>query len=96
MKQVSNPPNPFEHFSVEWLGQPPQTMPKVFEEQAKSILSRNESSDIPFRYELTRRCLELCLKYRNPVCIITKSALIQRDVDLLAQLAQVTDVKVYS
>lgn len=38
-------------------------------------------------YELTRRCLEICLKYRNPVGIITKSALIQRDADILSELA---------
>jgi DNA repair photolyase len=27
------------------------------------------------RFELTRRMLEICLKYRNPVAIITKNAL---------------------
>ena len=37
-------------------------------------------------WRLTQRCLEVCLAYRNPVCIITKSALIRRDLDLLAQL----------
>jgi DNA repair photolyase len=36
--------------------------------------------------ELTRQCLEVCLEYRNPVAIITKSALIERDAELLAQL----------
>src|SRR5262249_7093325 len=30
-------------------------------------------------YELTRGCLEVCRDYRNPVGIITKSALIERD-----------------
>ncbi len=38
--------------------------------------------------ELTRRCLEVCLEYRNPVAIISKSALIERDVDLIAELAR--------
>ncbi|HET6511438.1 MAG TPA: hypothetical protein VFH43_04555, partial [Candidatus Kapabacteria bacterium] len=28
------------------------------------------------KYELTRRCLEVCLEYRNPVAIITKNALV--------------------
>lgn len=37
--------------------------------------------------QLTRRCLEVCRDFRNPVSIITKSALITRDVDLLAELA---------
>lgn len=36
---------------------------------------------------LTRRCLEVFLKYRNPVSMITKNALIQRDRDLLRDLA---------
>ncbi|MGV3557012.1 PA0069 family radical SAM protein [Larkinella arboricola] len=39
------------------------------------------------RFRLTRRMLELCLLYRNPVSIITKNALILRDKDLLQQLA---------
>ena len=38
-------------------------------------------------YRLTRACLEVCLEYRNPLHVITKSALIERDVDLLAELA---------
>ncbi len=37
-------------------------------------------------YGLTRACLEVCLTYRNPVTIITKSALIERDIDLLTAL----------
>jgi DNA repair photolyase len=38
--------------------------------------------------QLTKQCLEVCLEYRNPVSIITKSALVERDVDLLAELAR--------
>jgi len=38
--------------------------------------------------QLTRQCLEVCLDYRNPCSIITKSALIERDVELLAELAR--------
>jgi DNA repair photolyase len=38
--------------------------------------------------ELTKRCLEVCLEYRNPVSIISKSALVERDVDLIAELAR--------
>jgi DNA repair photolyase len=36
---------------------------------------------------LTRRCLEVFAECRNPVGVITKSALVTRDVDLLARLA---------
>lgn len=39
-------------------------------------------------YELTRACLRVCLRYRNPVAIITKSPLVERDADLLAALAR--------
>lgn len=37
---------------------------------------------------LTRQCLEVCLEYRNPIAIITKAPLIERDLDLLQQLAR--------
>ena len=39
------------------------------------------------RLELTRGCLQVLCEFRNPVGIITKSALVQRDRDLLAALA---------
>jgi DNA repair photolyase len=45
-------------------------------------------------YRLTRGCLEVCAEYRNPVAIITKSPLIERDVDVLQALAKVTNVGV--
>lgn len=38
--------------------------------------------------EITRRCLEVCLVYRNPVRIVTKGTLALRDVDLFAALAR--------
>ena len=38
--------------------------------------------------ELTRRCLEVCLEYRNPVSVISKSALVERDIDLFLALAR--------
>jgi DNA repair photolyase len=40
------------------------------------------------RLELTRQCLEVFLKYRNPVGIVTKNALVLRDLDLLQEMAQ--------
>ncbi len=39
-------------------------------------------------YKLTRACLEVFAKYRHPVGIITKNALILRDLDLLESLAK--------
>jgi DNA repair photolyase len=46
-------------------------------------------------YKLTRRCLEVCLEFQNPVSLVTKSALIRRDVDLLAELARRAGASVY-
>jgi DNA repair photolyase len=41
------------------------------------------------RLRLTRRCLEVFAAFRNPVVVVTKSALVGRDADLLAELARV-------
>src|SRR6059036_1255829 len=46
------------------------------------------------RLQLTRRCLEMFLKYRNPVEIITKNHLITRDVDVLSELASLNLIRV--
>ncbi len=40
------------------------------------------------RLEVTRQCLEVFLRFRNPVGIITKNFLITRDLDILRELAQ--------
>lgn len=40
------------------------------------------------RLGLTRRCLEVFAEFANPVGVITKSALVTRDKDLLAELAR--------
>jgi DNA repair photolyase len=163
-RPIDNPPSPWSSTHVEWLEEPPPATLSIFEEDARSILSKNESPDIPFRYSLnpyrgclhacaycyarpshqylgwgagtdfdrkivvkknapevlrqelmraswkgevivfsgntdcyqpveasyglTRRCLEVCLEFQNPVSIITKSALIRRDVALLAELTR--------
>ncbi|MFD2822428.1 PA0069 family radical SAM protein [Lacinutrix iliipiscaria] len=39
-------------------------------------------------FEITRQCLEVFLKYKHPVGIITKNALILRDLDVLKALAK--------
>ena len=45
-------------------------------------------------YELTRRCLEVCAEFRNPIAIITKGALVRRDAELLARMSLETSVSV--
>ena len=46
-------------------------------------------------YKLTRRCLEVCAEFRNPVGIVTKSALIRRDIDVLQQLSSDASLGVF-
>jgi len=40
------------------------------------------------KLQITRRCLEVFAEFRNPVGVITKSALVARDGDLLGELAR--------
>lgn len=160
--RTANPPSPWRG-STEWAEEAPVAEPQVFVDHSASILSRNDSPDLPFRwscnpyrgcfhacaycyarpsheylglgagsdferkllvkpeaarllvaalrahtwvpevilfsgntdcyqplelrYRLTRACLEVCAEARNPVSIITKSALVARDADLLASMA---------
>lgn len=46
------------------------------------------------KLKLTRACLEVCAEYRNPVGIITKAPLIERDVDVLQELTRHARVQV--
>lgn len=161
-RPAANPPSRFEELRVEWDEEAPPARLRVYEDDSKSILAKNESPDIPFswslnpyrgcshactycyarpshehlgfgagtdfetrivvkrnaaellvdafearswvgerilfsgntdcyqplehRLGLTRACLEVCLLYRNPVSIITKSHLIERDTALIADL----------
>lgn len=163
-RPVSNPPNPWESASLEWLGEPPPARLLVYEDATREILTSNDSPDVgfswsvnPYRgcqhacaycyarptheylgfgagtdfetriavktaapellraafdrpswrgetvafsgvtdpyqpleasYRLTRGCLEVCLEYRNPAAVVTKAALVERDLDLLAALAR--------
>lgn len=170
-RQVSNPPNPWSSTHVEWLGEAPPAQLRVYEEEARSILSENDSPDVPFRwslnpyrgcqhacaycyarpthqylgfgagtdfdthivakinapallretlsrrgwkresitfsgitdcyqpieasYALTRECLQVCTEFAQPVALITKSALVRRDLDVLVRLARVAEVRVF-
>ena len=40
------------------------------------------------KLRITRGCLEVLAKFRNPVAIITKNRLVTRDIDLLGELAR--------
>ena len=56
---------------------------------APIVLSGNTDCYQPAerKYQQTRKLLEVFLKYRHPVGIITKNALIQRDLDIIKELA---------
>ena len=168
--RIWNPPNPYLTEHRELLGEPPVAELEVYEDQSQSILSRNDSPDLGFRWsvnpyrgcvhacsycyarptheyfgfgagtdferkivvkrnapalleaafrrpswrgerivfsgvtdcyqpleavwQLTRSCLQICLAFRNPVAIITKSLLIRRDLDVLLALAHEARVSV--
>ena len=46
------------------------------------------------KLQITREALKVCLKYGNPVGVITKNALIQRDVDVLKEMTELGIVSV--
>lgn len=171
MRPVNNPPNPWQSTHVEWLDAPPPAELRVYEEDAKSILSANSSPDLSFAWSvnpyrgcfhgcaycyarpthqyldfgagtdferkivvkrnaaallteafekpswkgelvmfsgntdcyqpleltrgITRELLSVCAAFRNPVGIITRSAIIQRDIDLLEDLHREASVQVF-
>lgn len=45
-------------------------------------------------FELTRACLQVALEFQQPISIVTKNALVIRDLDILRQLAQLNLVRV--
>jgi DNA repair photolyase len=60
-----------------------------FEPQIISLSGNTDCyQPVEKKLKLTRACLEVFLKYRNPVGIVTKSALILRDLDVLQELAK--------
>jgi len=50
---------------------------------------------IEAEYKLTRRCLEVCAEFHQPVGVITKSALIRRDIDVLQELSRNASLAVF-
>lgn len=62
MKYVANPPNPWATHHVEWIGEPPEAELQVYEERAKSIVSKNSSPDVPFSFGINpyRGCFHGC------------------------------------
>ncbi|MFY0537238.1 radical SAM protein [Nannocystis pusilla] len=61
-RPIDNPPNPWLSTHVEYFGEPPPAGLEVFEEDARSVVSTNDSPDIPFRYSVNpyRGCYHGC------------------------------------
>jgi DNA repair photolyase len=140
---IANPPNPWASTELEYLDEVPLAKVELFDDASQTVLSRNDSPDLGFRYSvnayrgcnhgcaycyarptheylsfgagtdlvmfsgvtdcyqpieaslrLTRGCLEVCAEYRNPVAIVTKAPLIERDLDVLLRLHREASVHV--
>ncbi|NNE67761.1 MAG: radical SAM protein [Pyrinomonadaceae bacterium] len=163
MRQVVNPPNPYDKYSSEFLGEPPKAKLEIYEETTtRSMISKSYNGPgkhrltvncyrgcihactycfarryheflgygagtdfetkivakvnapealraelkktrekiellefsfatdpyipIEANYELTRKCLEVCLDFKIPTVIVTKSPLVTRDIELIKKL----------
>ena len=62
LRVIDNPPNPYHTRHAEWLEPPPEAKIEVYRETARSILSKNESPDLPFRWSVNpyRGCQHAC------------------------------------
>ncbi len=80
----------------------PALLKKLFEnknwEPAMIALSGNTDCYQPIerKMRITRKLLEICLEYRNPVGIITKNALVLRDLDILQEMQKLNLVHVFT
>ena len=76
----------------------PRLLAEAFESRSwagdRILFSGNTDCYQPLEHRLgiTRACVEVCLRYRNPITVVTKSNLIERDVELLAELNRVSSV----
>lgn len=78
--------------------------PKLLEEKITSknwqgdaiVFSGNTDCYQPLerKMEITRKCLEVMLKWKHPTGIITKNSLILRDIDILKEMAKLNIIKV--
>lgn len=62
LRPVDNPPNPYLTEHREWLEPPPVARLEVYEETTASILSKNDSPDLPFTWSVNpyRGCQHAC------------------------------------
>ena len=62
LEPIANPPNPYLSEHREWLEPPPVARLEVYEEITNSILSKNDSPDLPFTWSVNpyRGCQHAC------------------------------------
>lgn len=78
----------------------PRLLSETFEKQSwnPQVIALSGNTDpyqpVERRLGLTRSCLEVLLRYRNPVSVITKNHLVTRDVDILSEMARLRLVHV--
>jgi DNA repair photolyase len=72
----------------------PELLRKTFEKKnylPKYIMFSGDTDcyqPIERKLEITRKALQICLEYRNPVSILTKNSLILRDLGILSEMAK--------
>ncbi len=80
----------------------PMLLRKFFENKnwEPAVISLSGNTDcyqpIERQMRITRKLLEICLEYRNPVGILTKNALVLRDLDIIQELGKLNLVRVFS
>lgn len=80
----------------------PALLRKFFENKnwkpATISLSGNTDCYQPIerKMRITRKLLEICLEFRNPVGVLSKNALMLRDIDIFQELAKHNLIRVYS
>lgn len=63
MRQVENPPNPYQKYSADFFGEPPPTKLEVFEETAtRSMITKSNLPPMGIRYTVNcyRGCIHAC------------------------------------
>ncbi|WP_312090862.1 PA0069 family radical SAM protein [Chryseobacterium sp.] len=72
----------------------PELLEKLFRKKGHSpapiLLSGNTDcyQSAERQFEITRKLLQVCLDYRHPVNVLTKNALVLRDLDILKPMAE--------
>ncbi|MFV0387535.1 MAG: radical SAM protein [Pyrinomonadaceae bacterium] len=61
MRQISNPPNPYDSYSAEFIGKPPPTKLEIYEEYATSSMITKSYASNKHGYRLVANCYRGCV-----------------------------------